>query len=63
LLIPSAFDDVETEHTRINFERAGGEHFLSGIETPMGRYTIAVPRSAITVAQMQQQPSSSSGSN
>jgi hypothetical protein len=62
-LNPSAFDDLKTEHTRFNFERAGDELFLSGIETPMGKYSIAVPRSAIATAQMKQQAPSSAGSN
>ncbi len=63
LLIPSAFDDLKTEHTRFNFEHAGDIFFLSGIETHMGRYSIVVPQSAIVTAQMKQQAPSSAGSN
>jgi hypothetical protein len=55
LLIPSAFDDLETEHTRLSFDHVGRELFLSGIETPMGKYSIAVPRAAVGTAQMKRE--------
>jgi hypothetical protein len=62
-LIPTFFDGTQIGHAQLNFEHAGDKYFLSGIETPIGAYTITVPRSAITLALMEQQGKSSSGSN
>jgi hypothetical protein len=63
LFIPTVFDDVQIGHAQLSFEHAGDRYFLSGIETPIGTYSIAVPRSAITLARMEQHSSSASGSN
>jgi hypothetical protein len=62
-LIPTVFDGVQIGHAQFSFEHAGDKYFLSGIETPVGTYSIAVPRSAVTLALMEQHGSSSSGSN
>ena len=63
LLIPTFFDGTQIGHAQLNFEHAGDKYFLSGIETPIGTYAITVPRSAITLALMERQGASSSGSN
>jgi hypothetical protein len=62
LLIPTFFDDLQTGHAQLTFEHVGDEYFLSGIETPSGRYTITVPGSASRVAQMEQKGSATSRS-
>ena len=62
-LMPTVFDDHQSEHTQLNFEHLGDEYFLSSIETPIGTYAISIPPSAIKLAQMQQQSASPSGSN
>ena len=62
-LIPTFFDDTQIGHAQLNFEHAGDKYFLSGIETPIGTYAITIPRSAITLALMEQQGASSSGGN
>jgi hypothetical protein len=62
-LIPTFFDDAQTGHAQLRFEHAGNKYFLSGIETPIGTYAITIPRSAITLALMEEQHTSSSGSN
>jgi hypothetical protein len=62
-LLPTVFDDVQSTNAQLNFEHVGDKYFLSGIETPIGTYALTVPRSAIKLAQTQQQSASSSGSN
>ena len=62
-LLPTLFDDFQTGHAQLNFEHVGNKYFLSAVETPIGTYAITIPRSAIKLAQMQQQGSSSSGNN
>ena len=62
-LIPTFFDDTQIGHAKLNFEHAGDKYFLSGIETPIGTYAVTIPRSAITLALMEQQGASSSGGN
>jgi hypothetical protein len=63
LLTPTFFDDTQIGHAQLNFEHAGDKYFLSGIETPIGTYAITIPRSAITLALMEQHGASSSGGN
>ena len=62
-LIPTFFDDLRTGHAQFTFKHAGDKYFLSGIETPSGTYAIAVPNSAIRVAQMEQEGSATSSGN
>jgi hypothetical protein len=62
-VIPTVFDNAQTEHTLLNFEHAGDKYFLNAIETPIGTYAITVPPSAIKLALKEQQGASSSGSN
>ena len=63
LLIPTVFDDYQIGHAQLNFEHVGNKYFLSAIETPIGTYTITIPPSAIELARMEQQGTSSSGGN
>lgn len=63
LLVPTLFDDFQTGHAQLDFEHVGNKYFLSAIETPIGTYDITVPRSAIKLAQMEQQDTSAPGSN
>ncbi len=62
-LVPTVFDDVRTGHTHLNFEHVGDKYFLNAVETSIGTYTVAIPRSAIKLAEMEHQGASSSGSN
>ena len=62
-LIPTVFDDTQTGHAQLNFEHVGNKYFLSAIETPIGAYAITIPPSAIELARMEQQGTSSSGGN
>ena len=62
LLIPTVFEDFQTGHAQLNFEHVGNKYFLSAIETPIGTYDI-IPPSAIELARMEQQGTSSSGGN
>jgi hypothetical protein len=63
LFIPTVFDDFQTGHAQLNFEHVGNKYFLSAIETPIGAYAITIPPSAIKLAQMEHQGTSSSGGN
>jgi hypothetical protein len=63
LLIPTVFDDFQTGHAQLKFEHVGSKYFLSTIETPIGTYDTTIPPSAIELARMEQQGTSSSGGN
>jgi hypothetical protein len=63
LFLPTVFDDFQTGHAELNFEHVGNKYFLSAIETPIGTYDITIPPSAIKLARMEQQGTSSSGGN
>ena len=60
-VIPTFFDDVQSDKAQLNFEHLGGTYFLSAIETPIGAYTINIPPAAIKLAQTQQPGGSHSG--
>jgi hypothetical protein len=60
-LIPTVFDDVQSDKAQFNFEHLGDKYFLSAIETPIGTYAINIPPAAIKLAQTQQQGGSHSG--
>jgi hypothetical protein len=62
-VIPTVFDDVKTGQAQLSFEHVGNKYFLSAIETPIGTYAITIPPSAIELAKMEQQGTSSSGGN
>jgi hypothetical protein len=60
-VIPTVFDDVQSDKVQVNFEHLGDKYFLSAIETPIGTYAIDIPPAAIKLAQTQQQGGSHSG--
>ena len=63
-LIPTAFNHVGAQNPQISFQSVGGKYFLTKIQTSKGVYTIAIPRSATTLGQMEQHEGTSpSGSN
>jgi hypothetical protein len=62
-VIPTVFDDVQSDKAQLNFEHLGDAYFLRAIETPIGTYTVDIPPSAIKLAQTQQQGGSHAGSN
>jgi hypothetical protein len=63
-LIPTVFADAPAEHAQLSLQPVGGKYFLSKIQRWNGVYTIAIPRSATKVAQMEQhEGTSASGSN
>ena len=43
-MIPTVFDDVQTGHAQFNFEHVGDTYFLSAVETPIGTYSLTIPR-------------------
>jgi hypothetical protein len=63
ILIPTVFAGAPSEHARLSLQPVGNKYFLSEIQTSNGVYTIAIPSSAIKLAQMEQQGSSASGGN
>jgi hypothetical protein len=60
-VIPTAFDDVQSDKAQLNFEHLGDAYFLSAIETPIGTYAIDIPPAAIKLAQRQQPGGSHAG--
>jgi hypothetical protein len=62
-VLPTVFDDVRSDKAQLHFEHLGDTYFLSAVETPIGRYTIDIPPSAIKLAQTQQQRGSHAGAN
>ena len=60
-VIPTVFDDVQSDKAQLNFEHLGGTYFLNAVKTPIGTYAIDIPPAAIKLAQMQQQGGSHSG--
>ena len=60
-VIPTVFDDVQSDKAQLNFEHLGGTYFLNAIKTPIGTYAIDIPPAAIKLAQTQQQGGSHPG--
>jgi hypothetical protein len=64
LVLPIAVDGARAGQPRLSFEHVGDKYFLSGVETPAGVYTIALPPAMVALAQMKDQGTvSSSGTN
>lgn len=42
-VIPTVFDNVQSDKAQLNFEHLGDSYFLSTIETPIGTYAIDIP--------------------
>ena len=63
-LTPTVFEDAPAVHVTLSLRSVKGKYFLSKIQTLNGVYTIAIPRSATSLAQMQpHKAASASGSN
>ena len=60
-VIPTVFDDVQSDKAQLNFERLGDTYVLSAIKTQVGTYTIDISPAAVKLGQMQQQGGSHSG--
>jgi hypothetical protein len=64
LVLPTFFAEGRSQNPRLDLETVGNKHFLSQVQTSDGVYTLAIPPSAIKIAQMEQHPSvSPSGGN
>jgi hypothetical protein len=62
-VIPTVFAYAPAEHAQLSLHAVGDKYFLTAIQTLNGVYTMAIPRSAIRLAQMEQHGASPSGSN
>jgi hypothetical protein len=62
-VIPTVFAYAPGERAKLSLRPIWGKYFLTAIQTLNGVYTMALPRSAIELAQMEQQGTSPSGSN
>jgi hypothetical protein len=60
-VMPTVFDEVQSDKAQLSFEHLDGAYFLNAVETPIGTYTIDIPPAAIKLAQTQQQGGSHSG--
>lgn len=63
LVTPTVFAYAPHERAKLSLRPVAGTYFLTAIQTLNGVYTMAIPRSAIRLAQMEQRGASSSGSN
>jgi len=61
IVLPTRIEGGSANKVHVNFERAGGEYFLSKIATADNVFTVAVPRSAIVEAAAH--PSTSASGN
>ena len=62
-VVPTVFAYAPGEHAHLNLQLVGNKYFLTGIQTSNGVYTMAMPRSAVKLAEMDQHSTSASGSN
>ena len=64
IVLPTRFEGRSADKVHVNFERVGGQYFLSKIVTADNVFTVAVPRSAImqAAAYLRTSASGSSGS-
>jgi hypothetical protein len=63
-VIPMIFESTSAEHEHLTLERVAGVSYLSEIATPVGVYTLAVPRVSTRLAkQKEQDVTSSAGTN
>lgn len=51
-VLPVMFKGTPAEHAKLLFEHLGNKYFLSKIETPVGIYTIAIPRATTKLSGM-----------
>jgi hypothetical protein len=60
---PIEVESIPDDKAHVSFETAGGEHFLSKIETANNVFTIPVSRAAILLASEKSHTNGSSGSS
>ena len=60
---PIEVESIPDNKAHVSFETAGGEHFLSKIETANNVFTIPVSRAAILLASEKSHTNSTSGSS
>jgi hypothetical protein len=60
---PIAVESAPADKTKVSFEKAGGEHFLSKIQTADNVFTIPVSRAAILLASGKSHTGTPSGSS
>ena len=60
---PIAVESASADKATVSFERAGGEHFLSKIQTGDNVFTIPVSRAAIQLASGKSHTNTASGSS
>ena len=63
IVLPTEVRDARGEEAQLTFERVGGEHFLSKIETGDNVYIIRVSRSATLLASTPSQTGAASSAN
>ena len=62
-VVPTVFAYVPGENAHLSLQLVGNKYFLTAIQTSNGLYSMAIPRSAVKLAEMDQHGTSSSGSN
>jgi hypothetical protein len=62
-VVPTVFAYAPGENAHLSLQLVGNKYFLTAIQTSNGVYTMAIPRSAVKLAEMDQHGTSSSGSN
>jgi len=60
---PIAVESASADKAQVSFEKAGGEHFLSKIQTADNVFTIPVSRAAIQLASGKSHTNTASGSS
>jgi hypothetical protein len=60
-VVPIAVGGAPGGQPKLSFEHVGDKYFLSEADTPGGVYTFALPRGLVTLAQMKDQGTVSSG--
>jgi hypothetical protein len=63
IVLPNEVESAPAEKAHVSFETAGGEHFLSRIETADNVFTIPVSRAAILLASEKSHTDTSSRSS
>lgn len=63
ILLPMATGETSAETAALRFEHVGDKYFLSKVETPMGIYTIEIPRAITELARNRDHSTVSSAGN
>ena len=62
-VVPTVFAYAPGENAHLSLQLVGNRYFLTAIQTSNGVYTMAIPRLAVKLAEMDQHGTSASGSN